>query len=54
MAMLPKDNKNQVYIWIDGHRNWTVQQSQQAALFANEILNNFNINNCHPENLGLS
>jgi len=54
MAMLPKDNKNQVYIWIDGPRSWSVKQTQQAATYADEILNNFNVNNCHPEKLGLT
>ncbi len=54
MGMLPKDNKNQIYIWIDWPRYWSVKQSQQAAKYANEIFSNFNYKNCHPEYLGLT
>jgi len=38
MWMLPKDNKNQIYIWIDWSRNWSVKKSKEVAEYVNKLL----------------
>ena len=41
MWMLPKDNKKQIYIWVDGQRNWSVKKSKEVADYINNVLAKF-------------
>ena len=41
MWMLPKDNKNQVYVWIDWQRNWSVEKSKQVAEYVKDVISKF-------------
>jgi hypothetical protein len=45
MAMLPKDNKNQVYIWVDGQRNWSVDKSKEVATYIEKVLSEYKAKN---------
>jgi len=50
MWMLPKDNKNQIYVWIDWSNNWTVKKSKEVADYTNNIISDFYYNNCNNKN----
>jgi len=41
MGMLPKDNKNQIYIWVDGNNNWSVDKSKEVAEYVSNILKKY-------------
>ena len=45
MWMLPKDNQNQIYIWVDWQKNWTVKKSKEVADYSNKILSDYFENN---------
>jgi multidrug efflux pump subunit AcrB len=39
--MLPKSNKEQIYIWIDAPRNWNIYYTNQVAQDMAKFLNCF-------------
>ncbi len=45
MWMLPKDNRDQIYIWIDWQRNWSVKKSKEVATYVDKILSKFKVRN---------
>lgn len=45
MGMLPKDDKNQIYIWIDGKDNWSVKKSKEVAEYTDKLLNQYYYDN---------
>ena len=53
MGMLPKDNKNQIYIWIDGQNNWSVDKSKEVANYVNNILKQYYYNDKKQDNISI-
>ncbi len=41
MWMLPKDNRNQIYIWVDGQKDWSVKKSKEVADYINNFLTKY-------------
>lgn len=53
MWMLPKDNRNQIYIWLDWENNWTVKKSKEVADYTNNLLSSYYYDNCQKKNKDL-
>jgi multidrug efflux pump subunit AcrB len=51
MWMLPKDNKNQVYVWVDGNNDWSVKKSKEVADYMDSLLQKLNYKNCKVDEL---
>lgn len=52
--MLPKSNQDQIYIWIDAPRDWSLDKSNQVVSDLNFFINNFSENSkldSIPDNL---
>jgi multidrug efflux pump subunit AcrB len=49
MWMLPKDNKNQIYIWVDWSNNWSVKKSKEVADYINHLLQMLNHRKCNVD-----
>ena len=45
MWMLPKDNRNQIYIWVDWNKDWSVKKSKEVADYMNNFLTKYEFKN---------
>ena len=45
MGMLPKDNRNQIYIWVDWQKDWSVKKSKEVADYINNFLTRYEFKN---------
>jgi len=41
IGILPKDNANEIYVWVDWQDNWSIKKSKQVADYINNILSKF-------------
>ncbi len=45
MWMLPKDNRNQIYIWVNWNRDWSIKKSKGVADYINNFLTKYEFKN---------